>query len=202
MTMKAEIGFQSPHLASLVAAGQLSAAPTQADLDHFGVDFVIEFARARSKQVGTFLQSKLDQMNRCGAESAAVNDALTTLAKYSGGFPDGDPAALADIKGALSRSIDSLPPDSQVRKKLVAIRDDPKSALNTDLAGGTDNKVSKEEIASIQKDLENSLKETDTQSQEAQLLINNKLSEMGQIYELAAKMVQSMNDTIKGILGR
>jgi hypothetical protein len=203
--LKNETGYQNNLRLKLADIAKIDLrGVSTGDDGTFGVNFVIEFARARSKQVKSYLDNQLTTMKRNGAEASAINDSLATLAKYSAGFPDGNEVAWKDIKNSLQRAIDSLPPGSQTKALLQHVKDDPMRALNADGhgAGGSDAKTSKEDMASVQKELENALKDLDTQSQEAQLMINNKMSEFGQIFELAAKLLQAMNDSTKSILGR
>ena len=166
----------------------------------FSTNYVIAFARARTNHINTWLNRQLDTMRSASRDSQALNDALAGLARYSEGF--NSQVSLDACKAALTDAIEQLPENSPLREKLTTLRDDPTSRLNVCGNGGADAQVTKEEMSSITKDIENDLKAIDRGSQEAQLYINQKMGEKNEILQLAAMMIQQFNETAKAMLQR
>lgn len=175
-------------------AGVVDAYARREAMGDFNTNLVIEFAKVRLHHVNSWLNRQLTNMKNGAADTDALNRVLTALASY----PEGVPAdKWQDIKNALDQAIGSLPPDSATLRKLISLRDDPGSAINF---GGKD--ILKPEIEALTRDLQSTLKSVDQRSQEDQLYINQKMGEMGEILQLAASLIQNMNETVKAILGR
>lgn len=172
-----------------------SQDPTQCAISG---DFVIEFARLRINQINSSLTRQLEQMRQGAKQSTAINEALADLAIYAEGFPNGDDAKYAGVKGAIDKAAKSLPESSPMRAKLESLRDDGNSPLNW----GNDNKVSKEEMTKITKELENALKDNDRSMQELQLYVQKDMGLLNEVSQLAAMLLQKMQDCIDGIQKR
>jgi len=158
-------------------------------------NFVIAFARLRLAHVDSFLTKQLRTMEEAGRVSAAVNQILTEVARFSGGDSTMKAGGHAAISAAWDKALASLPAGSPAHTRLQELR----AAGQLD-AG--DSALSQDDVASIKLDLENVAKEYDRASQENQLTINQRMGERNEILQLSATLLQSMNDTVKSILGR
>ncbi len=162
----------------------------------FSTSYVIEFARLRLDQVDGYLGWQLDVMKGAARAEDAIGGVLEKLANYTEDFDSAE--KLADIKGALTEAASKLPEGSELQTKLLAMRDHPNALLNID----GDTTVIASEVASLQKELEGLQKTVGRSTQEGQLMVNQKMGERNEILQLCASLLQSMNETAKGILGR
>lgn len=165
-------------------------------------NYVLEFARARSGQINSWLDRQLGAMRASARDTEALNQALATLAQYSDGFEGGDPAKYAKCVAALNDAIAKLPEGSEAREKMIALRDKNDSPLNSNGKGGRDDRVSGADMGSVIKEVENVLKAADRSSQEGQLMINQKMGERNEIMQLAAMLIQQFHETSKAVLQR
>jgi hypothetical protein len=158
-------------------------------------NLAIEFARARLKHVDSFLNRQLQTIRDCARDSDAINKILTACAQYASGSMDNNNGKKA-IEAACKSAVADLP-DGPLKDKINSYLSDPNSTLNVG-----DECMTADEIGSIKTDFEGTLKSVDKRSQEDQLVMNAKMGERNEILQMAASLVQQLNEITKAILGR
>lgn len=162
-------------------------------------NFVLEFARARIKQIDASLKRQLDVIKASGLLTGALNDVLVKVSQFSGGI--GNAAGKAALTEAITQAIadlEHLPEGAQLQAKLREMRDSPSGIINV----GGDDIISEAEMSGLKTQLEGELKKVDSAQQEEQLTINMRMGQRNEILQLAASLIQALNETVKGILGR
>ncbi len=180
----------SVHQAQLRAWGEDGPATSLSS------NLAIEFARARLKHVDSFLNRQLQTIRDCARDSDAINKILTACAQYASGSMDNGNGKKA-IEAACRSAAADLP-DGPLKDKINSYLSDAGSVLKL----GGDELLSAEEVGSIKTDFEGTLKSVDRRSQEDQLVMNAKMGERNEILQMAASLVQQLNETTKSILGR
>lgn len=160
-------------------------------------NFVIAFARARLGQIDAYLTRQLGEMEHHNKVSEGINRVLAKVVEFAQG---GDGADGRRIKAALVAEIDaaiaSLPPGSKAIAQLEYIREHGQFNV------GGDDLVSEHEMGALKKELETMAKAYDRVASESQLMVQQRMGERNEVLQLASSLVQSMNDTLKAILGR
>lgn len=159
-------------------------------------NLAIEFARARLKHVDSFLNRQLETIRDGARDSDAINKILTACAQYADGSMNNGNGKKA-IEDACRAAAAALP-DGPLKDKINAYVDDAGSILKA----GNDVTLNAGEVGSIKTDFEGTLKSIDKRSQEDQLVMNAKMGERNEILQMAASLVQQLNEITKSILGR
>lgn len=167
---------------------------------YVSADFMIEFARIRLKQVDGTLTRLLEKMKAAQAETSALNDAISFLTSRANGWNDHEAQALAEK--TILAAAEKLPAGSATRATLTGLATDSNSKLKTNGAGGADTSVMAKEIEAIITDLQNLMKTVDRNTSEDQLMVNKEMGARNEVLQLAAQLIQSLNDTIKAIQQR
>lgn len=147
-------------------------------------------------QIDSSLTRQLQRLKDCQRDTGALNDVLTLVSQYSTGFDDADKKA--ELKKAFVDAANKLPENSPLREQLLEMGEGAGSLVDL----GHDNLVSESEMSSLKTKLDTALKKVDAASQEEQLTINLRLGQRNEVMQLAATLIQSMNETVKGIIGR
>lgn len=199
LTGQQTIGIQDATMISSLDGGSESTT--------FDPNFVIAFARLRLAELDSWLSHTQNVMTRASAQTTALNEANEALAEFSQGFTrsaNGD-ADRAKIRDALHAAAGKLPDGDPVKAKLMWIADDNNSLLNANAAtnpAGQDSEVSQQDMAQVIQQVQNAGKAIDTQSQTQSLQVNQKLSERSEVLQLAASMIQQMDESAKNILSK
>lgn len=174
----------------------LRSADVASEAAAFTANFVIEFARVRMAQIDSSLTRQLGSMKAAQTQLAALNEILPVIAEYAGGIDDA--AKKERLKGAFITAASKLPEGSALRDQLMAMGNSAGSIIEV----GGDNSVSDIEMNALKGKVDAFVKKIDAGQQEDQLTINMKMNARNEILQLAASLIQSMNETVKAVIGR
>ena len=165
---------------------------TPPDTSELSPDALMVYCQTRLHGLDTQMKAFFAGQQKANADSAAINDALGVLNKYSDGFMDGgggDPAKAQELDLALQTAIGKVGRDTPVGQKLVTVY----NRVHETGAGG-DNRISRDEMQGFLSDLKSVQSEISANSELGMIQLQSLMSQRTTALQLVTNLVQSLGD--------